>query len=410
MTAAYTEQKNLPYDAWWKTFHDPVLDELIKKGLKHNLDMRITLNHLEEARGLLKQIQLSWIPTPELLAGYSTNPAIGIPGAFYGLWAFYAINIAKLINQQRIATFNVDYHCAMVDGMRLTVVGQLASAYFTLIAQQEQLRLLRILDKDMNKLIQFCRDDIHIGLRNNIDLATFLIKEKQVKTQIEVTQHNIVLSQNALRFLLNENPGPIKSGRSFNTFDFTRLKPGSLPVSVLRNRPDVRMAAFTAKASKAALSAAYSDFFPIMQLDQFVGQAKRAKSSIASLTDSYLNATLSPSTFGAISAQKGAHKAAVNAFLRTIKNSLREVDNDFSANQRYSDYFLLTKAAEHDYKDKYQLQKNLLKAGLLSDNGLVDSKVQYDELALLTNQARLQLAMTLVLLYQDLAGGYKTQQ
>ncbi|HEL8434116.1 TPA: TolC family protein, partial [Legionella pneumophila] len=48
----------------------------------------------------------------------------------------------------------------------------------------------------------------------------------------------------------------------------------------------------------------------------------------------------------------------------------------------------------------------LLKSGLMSYKELLESKIYLDTLALSTNQAKLELAMSLVMLYQDLAGGY----
>ncbi|HGH3280733.1 TPA: TolC family protein, partial [Legionella pneumophila] len=61
---------------------------------------------------------------------------------------------------------------------------------------------------------------------------------------------------------------------------------------------------------------------------------------------------------------------------------------------------------QEDYQHKYKLQNGLLKTGLMSYKELLESKVYLDNLALSTNQAKLELAMSLVMLYQDLAGGY----
>jgi outer membrane protein TolC len=45
----------------------------------------------------------------------------------------------------------------------------------------------------------------------------------------------------------------------------------------------------------------------------------------------------------------------------------------------------------------------------MSYTQLLTSKIQLDNLAITVNQAKLQQAMTVVNLYQDLAGGYKYQ-
>ena len=87
-TKAYKPLDNLPCLAWWQQFHDEELNHLIESGLRYNMDIHIALGNLQQARGELLQVKLSWIPTIQLLAGYSTNPALGVPGGFYGIWPY----------------------------------------------------------------------------------------------------------------------------------------------------------------------------------------------------------------------------------------------------------------------------------------------------------------------------------
>lgn len=402
----YRPVQELPYLAWWKQFQDPELDRLIDTGLKTNMDIHIAMANLQQAQGELQQVKLSWIPNVQILGGYSTNPALGVPGGFYGIWPSYILNIMQLYTQQKRAQYQVQYHQAAIDGLRLTLIGQVAAAYFTLIAQLEQLKLLYELDRDLKSLIALSRKEINIGLKNDIDLAQLQSNERLIAAQIKPIKHNIVVSQNALRYLINENPGLIKSKNNFAQLDFTRFKPGSLPATVLGNRPDMKMAEYSLKAARAGIFVAYSDFFPVMQLDDFIGEAHLPDSTFEQATDAYVNWTINPNTLGKISVSKGVYNAKLAEYVKTVRLILKEADNAFSANKRMREQFLSYRHAQEDYQHKYKLQNGLLKSGLMSYKELLESKVYLDTLALSTNQAKLELAMSLVMLYQDLAGGY----
>ncbi|MBI2785373.1 MAG: TolC family protein [Legionella longbeachae] len=408
-TKDYKPITNLPYMTWWQQFHDVELSQLIEAGLNNNMDIHIAIGNLEQAQGELKQVKLSWVPFVQILAGYSTNPALGAPAAFFGVWPYYVLNIMKLYTQQKQATFQVQYQIAAIEGMRLALIGQVASAYFTLMAQLEQLRLLNQLDNDLKSLIALSTQDIQIGLENEILLAQLQSDERLIAAQINPVLHNIVFSENALRYLINANPGRIKNKNNFAKLDFSHFKPGSLPATVLNNRPDMKMAEYALKASKVGVMVAYSDFFPTLQLDDFLGKAHLPHNVSVQAVDAYANWTIMPSSIGKIAARKGTTNAKIAEFNKTVKRILKEVDNDYSLNKRMNEQYTTYMHAEKDYRHKYKLQQGLLKTGLISYKELLQSKIYLDNLALTTNQAKLELAISLVNLYQDLAGGYASQ-
>ncbi len=412
--ANYQNLESLPYLAWWQQFNDPKLNTLIESGLKNNLDLEISLANLEQAQGQLRQVQLSWIPFINLYAGFSSNPAFGNIGTFYGAWPQYTINIAQVLKEQERAKYNLEMNQAMVDGVRLTVIGQISAGYFTLIAQQEQLVLLNYLNDDMNELLKILKQEVSIGLKDNIDLSGLMSKQQLIQAQIDIATHNIILSQNSLRYLLNQNPGEIKSADNFAKLDFNRFKPGSLPATVLQNRPDLKMAEYAVKSAHAGVAVAYAGLFPSLQLDSFIG-AGSSNGTIGNpinyspMQDAYMNWGINPSTFGQIEAQKGAYQAQVYRYIQTVRKILKDVDNDFSANRQYSSNYQNTQQAWNDLAKQYKLQQGLYQTGIMSYTQLLTSKIQLDNLAITVNQAKLQQAMTVVNLYQDLAGGYKYQ-
>ena len=304
---------------------------------------------------------------------------------------------------------------AMVDGVRLTVIGQVSAGYFTLIAQQEQLLLLNKLNDDMNELIKILKQEVSIGLKDNVDLTGLMSQQQLIQAQISIATHNIVLSQNSLHYLLNQNPGSIKSTNNFAKLDFDKFKPGALPSTVLQNRPDLRMAEYAVKSAHAGVAVAYGSLFPSLQLDSFFGAGTGGgivgnPTNYVPMQDAYMNWGINPSTFGEIEAQKGAYQAQVYRYIQTVRKILKDVDNDFSANRQYSNNYQSTQQSWKDLAEKYKLQQGLYQTGIMSYTQLLNAKIQLDNLALTVNQAKLQQAITVVNLYQDLAGGYKYQK
>jgi multidrug efflux system outer membrane protein len=399
---------HLPYTAWWTGFNDPLLTKYIELSLNCNPDVPIAIANLESAQAELRQIKLGWVPNLILQGGYSTNPALGVPAGFYGVLPTYFINIAKQWNQQKQAAFNVKYYQAMQDGVRLIVIGQTAAAYFTLIAMREELKLLNNLKHHLDELVRLFKSDIQIGLKNDIDLTPFIVEQQLASAEIQSIKNNIVLSENALRYLLGKNPGHLPSVNHFSQIDFNHFNPGSLPATVLHQRPDVRMAAFALKRARAGIDLAYSSFFPNLQLDQFVGDVHKNK--FANVTDAYAVESLSPAAIGNIAVKQSDYKATLFNYTKTIKKVLIAVDNDFSSHSYFTRRFNDINSAKIAYNHEYQLQQGLLKIGLIANLDLLSNQVELDRLALVTNQAKLQVALSLVTLYQDLAGGYKVHQ
>lgn len=408
----FQSMESLPYLAWWQQFNDSKLNYLIESGLKSNLDVSIALSNLDSARGQLSKIQLSWIPFVNLYTGYTTNPAFGNAGTFYGIWPQYTINIMQVLKQQELAKYNLEMSHAMVDGVRLTVIGQISTAYFTLIAEQEQFNLLLVLSSDISKLVKIYNDKISVGLDQDINIADILVEQKMIDAQINIVQNNIQLSQNSLRYLINQNPGNIDTTNDFAKIDFSLFKPGNLPATVLQNRPDIKIAEYQVKASHTSVAIAYSSLFPSLQLDSFFGAGSSngtlaAPSNYFPIQDDYINWGINPSTFGQIEAQKGAYQAQVYSYIQTVRKALRDTDNSMSSNKQYSMNYVNTLKAKVAFDKKYNLRNELYQTGIIGLQEILSDRIQLDKLAIRVNETKLQQAITLVNLYQELAGGYK---
>ena len=69
---------------WWTGFNDPVMDSLIQKARKHNLDINTAVANFKAARAVLKQTKWDRLPTITANGEYSRTRMgenVFVPGA-----------------------------------------------------------------------------------------------------------------------------------------------------------------------------------------------------------------------------------------------------------------------------------------------------------------------------------------
>lgn len=406
--------ESIPYLAWWKQFDDPKLNQLLESGLKNNNDVQIAYANLNQAQGQLRQVQLSWIPFVDILAGYTSNPAFGDIGTFYSIWPQYTINLMQLPFLQKQAEYNLALQQAKISAVRLTLIGQITSSYLTYLGEQRQLELLKKLQHDLQLMAKIKQQAFNGGLSSEQEVELLQAQEEKIVAQQKIVANNLVSSQNSLRYLLNQNPGTISTKNNFELINENMLQPGSLPASVLANRPDLLMAELQVRVAGEGINVSASNLFPSVQLDRFMAMQSGngvlgTPNAPTTMNEAYLDWQISPSVFGQIEAQQGSYKAATYNYIKTARQILRDVDNDFAQTNYLAAHLQAeTKAYTHTQR-QFQLQNNLYNQGLIPYFEVINSQILLDNQALTINQSKLQYLMAQVKLYQDLAAGYKSQ-
>lgn len=411
-TLAVTESANLPAMAWWKSFNDPVLNQLIESALKNNNNIQAAVGNIIAAQGQLRAIQFAWIPTGSASFGYSNRSFVGQGYNFSGSPS-YSLNIFQQIKSQEYAEANLAAQRAAKDTVRLSVISQTATGYFTLLGQDYQLQLQKQLVKDLGDLLTLAKAEYANGLISLYQLQQYQQNFDSAKAQIPIIENNIVSSQNALRVLLNENPGNIIRGKKFMDINSYGIIPANIPSQVLRNRPDVQQAEQQLIAANANIGVATATFFPTISLTGTGGTAANALSGLFGAgTDYWVNAAtatmpiLNFSIYGQIQQAKGQYYAAYYNYLQTVRSAFAAVDNDLSAHQQLTTSMDTQIDAYKSSKTAYVLAESSFVNGLYSKPTLLQNAVTMDNAAIVVQQSKLQQLGTIVQLYQDLGGGY----
>lgn len=413
MNQPLNSESNIAYTAWWRQFNDPRLNQLIESGLLVNNTVQKAYGNLELAQGQLKAVELSWLPSLTGLAGYSSNPALGNPQVFYGIMPVYAsLNIFNTLARQKSASINAEAANYAVEATKLAFIGQMATGYYTYTAELEMLKLYDTYLNDMREMLDIQKADFAGGLNSQIGVKGLSDRYNAALSNQKTIKSNILKSQNALRYLLNQNPGAIAGQADFSSMNTVYGNFGTQPATVLKNRPDVALAEAQYRLAVQNVGVATSQLLPSVQLDYFAGQVDVAQSGLPNgiygpLSDAYANWSVNPAVFGQISALSGSKKVAYVNYIDTVRKALHDVDNDLinhrDANERYDD---LNKSYQ-SARDKYRLNYDLYRQGIIAYSATLEDKLAVDQAAIALNRVKLFQMVTLVNLYQDLGGGYR---
>ena len=406
---------NLACIPWWKSFKDLDLNWLIHKGLTQNNELSMSLAHVEAAKGELKRVELSWLPNIDSLLGYSSFPTPGFPGVIAVGIPTYTLNLLKQAKENKKAKYLVEASENEHAALRLAVIHQIASNYFSYQAQLDKIYLLSEIERELKSKVAIYRATYNGGITNNIDLVDVKAKLAIIRSEIMVLQQNIVVYQNNIRYLMNENPKPLGLKNKYPSLITTRAPVGGLPLTVLENRPDLKQAENELRAQHQEVGMAISNFLPTMQLSMARGKIGEVENSYKLRTNVYFNQywlqtpLLNLSFFGDVAKAKGHKKAAFYKFIDTYRKVLREVDTDLSAYDNYGLRLSKTITAKNDIKRDYQLSRNLYNKGIISYLDLLEKQIKYNEMRVMVNEHKLDQLLTIVNLYQDMALGYGCQ-
>jgi len=410
------DEKNLPFIAWWQGFHDLTLNHLIEQGLACNNRLNMSKGNIEAAAGELKRIRYQWIPNVDIALGYSKYPATGFPGIFAAIVPSYLMNVFYQVKQQQQAKYVLQQTKAEDDALKLAIIAEISTSYFTYLAEVERKQLIQTLATDITQLSVISRKVYKDGLSSNIDPQELDSQVNIILGELEVIDQNIVFSRDAIRYLINENPGEIKATVKFADLTNKQLIPSSLPVTVLENRPDMQVATYQLRAANVGVGLAASNLLPGMFLD-FIGGVKagdnryRFPRKNVSFNDQIFTVPLiKMPVWGDIAKARGLDKVSYFNYIDTVQKALRDTTNALSAHDHFTNKWKQTSRAQKHLAKAYNLNERLYQRGIQTYVDTLKSKINLDRMNINLNQDKLLQLVSIVRLYQEMAGGYRADQ
>ncbi|MGE4586193.1 MAG: TolC family protein [Mangrovibacterium sp.] len=265
---------------WQELFADPYLQDLISEGLDNNPDLQIAVYQVMEAEAYFSQSKASFYPTLDVgaTAAYVRNSKDLYPAGprdyeDYQLAAqsSWEVDIwGKLRSSKRAAYGDLLASDAGKKVVQTRLVANIASAYYTLMALDDQLAVTRQTVKNYIDLVETMK-----ALKENGQVTGAAVVQTEAnlhaaEVSIPDLEQQIRETQNTLCILLGRTPGNIERGALEDQKKVALLQTG-VPSQLLDNRPDVMQAEYQVMSAFEITRNARSYFYPALTITASTG-------------------------------------------------------------------------------------------------------------------------------------------
>jgi multidrug efflux system outer membrane protein len=415
--------------AWSEFFPDPELQDLIRRAMLNNRDLRIATLNVEAARAQYRIRRADLVPSIDAV-GTATNqrvPASVSPtgaselqrtySAGIGVTAFELDLFGRVRSLRREALEQYFRLEETRTAAQLLLVSEVANAWLTLIADRELLALAEETRNSQRKSYDLTKLRFDSGVSSEIELHRSESAWREAEVDIAQQKRRVAQDRNALVLLVGE-PLPPEAGsgsRPIETQIFAQELPAGLPAELLARRPDIRAAEHALKAANANVGAARAAFFPSIGLTGFYGNASDDLSALfqsGQASWSFTPVVRLPifnggANVAGLDLANVRKRTEVARYEQSIQVAFREVADALVARSTLDEQLraqeALTRAAESSYRladIRYRGGVDSYLGALIAQRDLYTAQRQL----IVT---RLAGASNIVRLYQTLGGGWK---
>ncbi len=274
---------------WWRTLRDPQLNDLIARALENNLDLKIALDRLQQARLQLVVIGSQALPEVNGSAGggvgTGTDETKGRAAQplraadngqdlrsinqIGGLDAEWEIDIfGKIARRVEAQVYTAEALKEAHDWVYVVIAADVARLYFDLRARQERLAILNRDIESARKVLDLAQTRLDRGLTNELDVTLAKRQVATLEADVEPLKALIASNGYAIAVLVGEYPEALARDlrRPGAIPRLPARAPVGLPIDLLRRRPDIREAERYLAAAVANVGARTADLFPSLML------------------------------------------------------------------------------------------------------------------------------------------------
>jgi outer membrane protein, multidrug efflux system len=291
-TVSSPDKDSLGDRDWAQVFHEPELQQLIRTALDNNYDVRIAAKRVLEQQAQLRITRSQEFPSVTvggtgIGADLPSSLGNGLPS---GATAAGSINLSAAWNPDFWGLYRRQTEAARAQllaqtwaqrAVRMTLVQQVATAYFQLRALDRQLEIAQETFKTRKESVELTRTLESGGSVPLSDLREAEELEYTAGAQIPLLEQQIQQEENGLRLLLGQNPGPVTHSDPSALNPPPQNLPIGLPSRLLERRPDILEAEQQLVAANAQIGVARAQFFPQLSISASGGVGGTEFSNLA---------------------------------------------------------------------------------------------------------------------------------
>lgn len=409
---------------WWKGFGDARLDHLMDQALAGNLDLKMALARIDQARAERRSTRAELFPTVNVTSGArrDDNPFPGLaPGIRYNMFelgfdALWEIDLfGRKQRQLEAASADLDAAGEEYRQSLVTLTAEVARSYVEYRSLQNQLRVTRSNLDAQQHTLRLTEKIFNEGVGTRHDVVRARAQAENTEAQIPTLEAGLTAALRQLEVLAGRQPGALAADLD---------EPGSVPAApgreilaspadTIRHRPDLRVAERRLAAATALQGSAIAEFFPKISLSAFVGlrntdleglfkSAAFSYGTAANLLQPLLN-------FGRIRAgvdlAQAKQQEAYYAYEKAVLEALRETETALARYLKEEIRRQTLARAVADQHESVRLSQLRYQEGVTSFLDVLDSQraLFVAEIELARSEA--SASTNLIAVYKSLGGG-----
>ena len=417
---------------WWLRFEDPLLNSLITRAAKGNLDLREAMARIDESRAQRGISASSLFPALDGKGSYfrsqqSENGALVFPGANFNPIESWSTGFDMSWELDMFGRIRRSIEAADADlgvagenyrDSLVSLYSEVARHYVNVRLAQQQLAISRANQSAQERSQQIAKDRFDAGAAPELDLAQAKANLADTLSEIPTQRASLQSALNRLCVLLGLAPGSLDS--EFSTEAGIPTAPANvalgIPANLLRQRPDLRSAERQLAAQIARIGVAKADLYPQFSLSGSLSLDAADAATVfnaGSRTYSFgpsfrWNVFRAGQIRNNIRAADARAQQALAGYERTLLLALEEVENALVGLTREQERRDALKVSVASTRRSVELAGELYRAGQTDFQNLLDS-----QRSLLSAENRLAVseatvAINLITLFKALGGGWNS--
>lgn len=406
---------------WWEIYTDTTLQTLIRQTLEHNKDMLTAAARLKEMAAQKRIAYANLFPevkgqlyTDKEAENYGGDSYESVPeysAKFIASWELDLWGNLRWAKDRSMAQFlqAVENQRAL----RMTLVAQVAQAYFELVALDNELAIVKQTLRARQESVHLAELRFNGGLTSETAYQQAQVELARTATLVPDLERAIALKENDISFLAGCYPSTVERSHHPQDIRLPETLPAGLPSSLLERRPDVRAAEEALIAANAEVGIAYTNLFPRITLTAHYGLESEEFRDFLHSPYHFLSANLLTPLFAmgknraALKAKKAACEQATYQYEKAVLSAFKDARNAIVEFNKIQDIYDAQLELEQAARKSIDLTRTQYLNGYISYLDMLDAQRTYLDAQIALSNAVRDKQIALVQLYKALGGGWE---
>lgn len=417
--------------SWWRLLKDPQLDSLIERAKLDNLTLKELYARIKEARAIRGIAageyypQIDGIGSAERRRFSEDFLLVTTAGKrtdnFYRLGAqvnweldFWG-RIARAIES---TDANLDASIENFrDGM-VILFSDVAVTYVEIRTLQARIYYIKNNIAIQRESLKITKARYKAEISPELDVKQAELNLARTLSVLPNLEKRLRISMNQLSVLLGEQPQKLHAELKYRKSIPNVIKKVAvgIPISIMRQRPDIRRAERELAAQTALIGVAKSDLYPRFRLfgsfalagtTNIFNAANRSWAFGPNFTWNIFSGGIVQSN---IQAEKARTEQALQRYKQTVLEALQDVDNSLISYVKEIDRRRALNSSVIAAKDSVKLVKVLYKSGLTDFQNVLDMERSLFEQQDSHAVSQGDVTKNLILIYKSLGGGWQIEK